>query len=219
MLFQGAEARVSSCDLSGIECVKKERFSKSYRLPELDTQIRNRRMSQEVRSLLRCRQVGIRTPVVFLVDDTSQTIYMEKIRGLTLRTWLDGSPSSTEMQNAAEALGVLVAKLHQIPLIHGDLTTSNVMIADETSSSSGNNLLSSLVMIDFGLSHVSALTEDRAVDLYVLERAFLATHPHLNTMFTAIIASYVRAMGSGGRVIQSRLDEVRARGRKKSMVG
>lgn len=32
-------------------------------------------------------------------------------------------------------------------------------------------------MIDFGLSFNSDLVEDRAVDLYVLERAFLSSHP------------------------------------------
>ena len=33
------------------------------------------------------------------------------------------------------------------------------------------------VVIDFGLSYISTLAEDKAVDLYVLERAFLSTHP------------------------------------------
>jgi len=33
-------------------------------------------------------------------------------------------------------------------------------------------------MIDFGLSSNSTMIEDRAVDLYVLERAFISTHPN-----------------------------------------
>lgn len=32
--------------------------------------------------------------------------------------------------------------------------------------------------IDFGLGFQQPLAEDKAVDLYVLERAFLSTHPH-----------------------------------------
>lgn len=32
--------------------------------------------------------------------------------------------------------------------------------------------------IDFGLGSQKPLVEDKAVDLYVLERAFLSTHPH-----------------------------------------
>lgn len=34
------------------------------------------------------------------------------------------------------------------------------------------------VLIDFGLSYVSVMPEDKAVDLYVLERAFSSTHPN-----------------------------------------
>jgi len=37
-------------------------------------------------------------------------------------------------------------------------------------------------MIDFGLSYSSTLPEDMAVDLYVLERAFLSTHPNSTAM-------------------------------------
>lgn len=55
-------------------------------------------------------------------------------------------------------------------MVHGDLTTSNIMLRD------GN--AGKIVMIDFGLSYISTLVEDKAVDLYVMERAFLSTHPN-----------------------------------------
>jgi TP53 regulating kinase-like protein len=34
-----------------------------------------------------------------------------------------------------------------------------------------------LYLIDFGLSFVSGKLEDKAVDIYVLKRAFISTHP------------------------------------------
>ena len=36
-----------------------------------------------------------------------------------------------------------------------------------------------IALIDFGLSYVKNSAEDKAVDLYVLERAFVSTHPAL----------------------------------------
>jgi TP53 regulating kinase-like protein len=53
-------------------------------------------------------------------------------------------------------------------VIHGDLTTSNMIYKD-----------GQIYLIDFGLSYVKNSIEDRAVDLYVLERAFISTHPQL----------------------------------------
>ena len=89
------------------------------------------------------------------------------------------------------AVGVAVATLHDAGIVHGDLTTSNMMISDATQQlvCSGQQLVNiwstlyrmdptnlTQVMIDFGLSYNSMIAEDKAVDLYVLERAFLSTH-------------------------------------------
>jgi TP53 regulating kinase-like protein len=75
-------------------------------------------------------------------------------------------------------------------------------------------------LIDFGLSFVSTLVEDKAVDLYVLERAFASTHPDSEPMFSSVLDAYGRALKpKEWKTIRSRLDEVRMRGRKRSMVG
>jgi Kae1-associated kinase Bud32 len=65
-----------------------------------------------------------------------------------------------------------------VEVAHGDLTTSNLMLRDEESS---------LVIIDFGLSYVSKLHEDKAVDLYVLERAFSSTHPQTEQVVGVVL--------------------------------
>ena len=75
-----------------------------------------------------------------------------------------------------------------------------------------------VVLIDFGLSTTSSLTEDKAVDLYVLEKAFLSTHPNSQDLFAKIVSGYCNVSRDQG-VVMKRLEEVRMRGRKRSMVG
>ena len=77
---------------------------------------------------------------------------------------------------------------------------------------------SKLILIDFGLSFVSSLAEDKGVDLYVLERALLSTHPDTERLFEILLDSYKNASKTGEAVI-NKLNEVRARGRKRLMVG
>lgn len=131
--------------------------------------------------------------------------------------------------------------------MHGDLTTSNLLaqfaiapptqtpsrgtsaIVSSSSSSSPSWLAQSysLVLIDLGLSSISALAEDKAVDLYVLERALLAAHPRSSKFLDTLLDAYAREYAGGGgageraqlRDVLRKLDEVRLRGRKRSMIG
>ncbi|KAG6808860.1 hypothetical protein H0H93_016409 [Arthromyces matolae] len=94
------------------------------------------------------------------------------------------------------------------------------MLRHPSSFTSGNpDTPTELVLIDFGLSYVSTLVEDKAVDLYVLERAFSSTHPDSEPLFASVLAAYAQEMGKEWTSISRRLDDVRLRGRKRSMVG
>jgi TP53 regulating kinase-like protein len=73
--------------------------------------------------------------------------------------------------------------MHASDVVHGDLTTSNAMWIAPTQR---------LVLIDFGLSTTSALAEDKAVDLYVLERAFVSTHPASEALVQPIRIAHVQ---------------------------
>lgn len=73
-------------------------------------------------------------------------------------------------------------------------------------------------MIDFGLSFHSTLSEDKAVDLYVLERAFLSSHPNSEALFALILETYAQSHPRAAGVLK-RLEEVRLRGRKRDMIG
>ena len=118
-----------------------------------------------------------------------------------------------------ELIGTEIARLHLADIVHGDLTTSNIMARRDTTGLG-------VVLIDFGLASVSALIEDKAVDLYVLERALQATHPEpedldpRETRFARILAAYASELGQPQWTrVQGRLDDVRRRGRKRDMSG
>jgi TP53 regulating kinase-like protein len=79
-------------------------------------------------------------------------------------------------------------------------------------------LAGDIVLIDFGLAVQTVQEEDRAVDLYVLERAFGSTHPREEGMFGELLEGY-RVAFKGSKGTLRRLEDVRMRGRKKSMIG
>jgi tRNA A-37 threonylcarbamoyl transferase component Bud32 len=63
------------------------------------------------------------------------------------------------------------------------------------------------VLVDFGLAYTSSLTEDKAVDLYVLERAFASTHPNSKPLFGRVLEGYKGKMGKEWTVVGRRLEE------------
>lgn len=71
------------------------------------------------------------------------------------------------------------------------------------------------VLIDFGLAFTSTLVEDKAVDLYVLERAFASTHPQSEPLFAGVLKAYEKKMGKDWSSISRRLDDGESRGATK----
>ncbi|CAL4163100.1 unnamed protein product, partial [Meganyctiphanes norvegica] len=217
LITQGAEGRVYEEEWLGRKVVIKQRFPKKYRHPELDSHISKERMKAEARALTRCRSFGIKTPAVYDVDFEKNEIIMEKIQNsITLRNYIyetsnNESPES-KLNILAEKIGKVLANLHGNHIIHGDLTTSNMLLVQPYDASE-------IVVIDFGLSSVDERAEDKAVDLYVLERAILSTHPNTDKMVEVLLAEYAKAGGKAAQEVVKRLDEVRLRGRKKLCFG
>ncbi|XP_026718131.1 EKC/KEOPS complex subunit TP53RK [Athene cunicularia] len=160
--------------------------------------------------------IGIPAPVVYFVDYVTNSIYLEDIVGsVTVQDHINsvqGSGNdSSNLLVLAEKMGELLARMHDEDIIHGDLTTANILLRPPTEKLD-------LVLIDFGLSFVSGLPEDKGVDLYVLEKVFLSTHPDTEAVFKALLKTYAAKSKKSGPVIK-RLNEVRLRGRKRSMIG
>ncbi|KAK6363830.1 serine/threonine-protein kinase bud32 [Orbilia blumenaviensis] len=252
LLKQGAEAHVykSTFLLPDMPCVIKVRPTKPYRHATLDMRLTKHRCVSEARLLNRCRSMGVPCPAVYFVDEKRGEIIMEWIEGPSVRDFLNdymdgnsdpdpnqgGGAAGTQLDTLMQNIGQTIGKLHDIDIIHGDLTTSNLMLRhrelqapaiesprQECQGLAKNNISTSLldfdvVLIDFGLGQVSNSDEDKAVDLYVLERAFLSTHPRATRLFNIILDSYKQNCLSSAVVLR-RLQEVRLRGRKKSMIG
>ncbi|KXN85684.1 TP53-regulating kinase [Leucoagaricus sp. SymC.cos] len=142
-----------------------------------------------------------------MVDAAEGVLGIEWIEGKSVRRLLPG------VDQMMSLIGTEIAKMHLLDIIHGDLTTSNMMLRRKLDDKTD------LVLIDFGLSYQSALVEDKAVDLYVLERAFASTHPDSEPMFQSVLDAYQARMGKEWNATKGRLDDVRLRGRKRSMVG
>uniref|UniRef100_A0A8C4J039 non-specific serine/threonine protein kinase n=1 Tax=Dromaius novaehollandiae TaxID=8790 RepID=A0A8C4J039_DRONO len=164
----------------------------------------------------RYHKYWISAPVVYFVDYVTNSIYLEDIvDSVTVRDHISSVQQSgndaSSLLPLAEKLGELLARMHDEDLIHGDLTTCNILLRPPVEKLD-------LVLIDFGLSFVSGLPEDKGVDLYVLEKAFLSTHPDTETVFETLLKTYAASSKKSGPVIK-KLDEVRLRGRKRSMVG
>ncbi|XP_028804089.1 EKC/KEOPS complex subunit bud32 isoform X1 [Neltuma alba] len=185
LLKQGAEARVFESDFVGRRSVVKERFSKKYRHPILDSKLTLKRLNAEARCTTKARRLGVCTPVLYAVDPVSHTLTFEFIEGpsvkdVFLEFGLHGV-NEKQLDDIASQIGDAIGKIHDGGLIHGDLTTSNMLLKNGTNQ---------LVLIDFGLSFISTLPEDKAVDLYVLERALLSMHSSCGNVMDRILAAY-----------------------------
>lgn len=251
LLAQGAEALLYKTHYltPSRPCVLKYRPPKTWRHPQLDARLTRHRILAEARILVRCRRAGIRVPHVLALDwegrrdegaSTGSSsaeggwMMVEWINGGTVRAalsaWTQRAKSAgCELRaNPAVAdlmrrIGCAVGKLHSTGMVHGDLTTSNLMLhqpseTGEPDRDTPDLLSGDVVLIDFGLALGSVQEEDRAVDLYVLERAYGSTHPLLEEYFGQILLAYADSY-KGAKLVIKKLDEVRQRGRKKSMIG
>lgn len=129
-----------------------------------------------------------------------------------------------ELVGLMERVGSAVGRMHSVGVVHGDLTTSNLMLRpcskeDVNGSAVEEKVLDGeVVLIDFGLASQSTQDEDRAVDLYVLERAFGSTHPRAESLFSEVLSAYGKSY-KGAKLVLKKLEDVRMRGRKRSMLG
>ncbi|CCW63410.1 unnamed protein product [Phytomonas sp. EM1] len=248
-ISQCAESKIYMADFYGLPAVCKHRFEKQYRHAKLDKKLREQRTLREARALARCRKHGIRCPAVYAVNRKDCKIIMEHIKGQTLKVVLDnelkqcsqreagggneeGGAATPYAQQLLRGVGEVVGQLHNADVIHGDLTTCNFMVEDDTHGEGPARGLyppalmpsgarKSLVVIDFGLVADKTSAEERAVDLYVLERAVVSAHPYLQSIASGVILEgYLNVVEpKKGKATLDRLEVVRSRGRKRSMIG
>lgn len=211
-LARGAEGVVTRTTYLGRPAVRKTRHPKPYRHPVLDARLTARRAAAEARALLRLRRAGVRVPAVYAVDAAAAEIVMEFVAGDTLKSAL-AKAAAGEGGAVCRVAGEAVWRMHAEDMCHGDLTTSNVLAVEG----------GGVALIDFGLSSQSVADEDKAVDLYVLERAIQATYPERADEFLAAFMEGYRSIDlrkeRNAQSVLKRLEDVRSRGRKRDMTG
>ncbi len=173
---------------------EKHRVAKPYRVPALDKKLITERTRAEARLLAAARKSGVPTPI--MSDITGDTIVMEKVNG-TLLT-----------QNLTEATvykaGRVIGKLHASGIMHGDLTTSNIILRENDGK---------CVLIDFGLAQVNSDLEQRGVDVHVFFQTLESTAPgQADILKAAFFSGYSETFEEASEVI-TREHEIELRGR------
>lgn len=228
IIKQGAEAKLYLGEFNGQQCLIKERFVKKYRHPELDTHLTKERMRAESKAITRCQAAGVDTPKIFHMDLNERKIYMKYYEhSITVKAYIndiiqslsDATEREKRINKLTEKIGLCVGKMHANNIIHGDLTTSNILLDPLKSDANEQFSQYSMIVIDFGLASYSQNSEQKGVDLYVLERALLSTHSGIPNLFDSILNAYKIANTVNPNETIAKFEEVRARGRKRTMVG
>ena len=197
IISQGAEAKIR-LDKGNII---KERFSKAYRYSHLDKSLRQFRTRREAKILQRLEEMNFPAPRLREFCDQRMSIVMDFIPGEQLRDVLE---RGDDYQQLAWDLGNKIAQLHTKHIVHGDLTTSNVLVHQ-----------GEMQFIDFGLSQFSEKVEDKAVDLHLLKRALESRHHQVYpNIFERVLQGYREGNPVADEVLE-RFQEVQRRGRNK----
>jgi TP53 regulating kinase-like protein len=203
ILARGAESIIYKIDQWGVPLVLKWRQDKSYLLKDIDLQLRKSRTSRECKMLTVARSLGVPTPAVYSVNLNKHMILMDFISGTQFKQ-LAGDISRSNLISLSREFGKLIALLHEDDVVHGDPTTSNIIV-DENSR---------MWIVDFGLSEMNATIEMKGVDLHLIHRALETTHWDLQeTMLDATLEGYVEVLGNTAEPSLSRMKDIRERGR------
>jgi N6-L-threonylcarbamoyladenine synthase/protein kinase Bud32 len=196
---KGAEANLYASNWLNHEVFVKQRVPKSYRISEIDRRLRKERTKKEAKLLAEAKRCDVRTPLIYDIDKKQNALVLEKIDGKIVKDIFN--TSLTEIKTISRKIGENIAKLHNCRIIHGDLTTSNLILqCDE------------IVFIDFGLGKNSDLIEDKGVDLLVFKKAIGGIHYRIaGECFGEILKGY--EIADDYEKIVEKVEEIEGRGR------
>jgi len=203
LLYRGAEADVVLGNWQGLEAVFKIRKPLTYRLQILDETIRRQRTVHEAEMIHLAKIAGVASPVLYNVDIQSSTLVMQFVRGVRVKDQVT-TFSGSQLDGTFFEFGQDVAKLHRFGIMHGDLTTANVVRG-----------VGRLIFIDFGLSMRTTRLEDHAVDLRLIKETLVGAHSDISTRaLGALNRGYASVVGPArSSAVLKQLQNIERRGR------
>jgi TP53 regulating kinase and related kinases len=202
LVYRGAEADIFSDEWAGEKAIFKFRKPLPYRHPELDAEIRAQRTVHEAEILHDAKSSGVSTPSLYYVSQRESLIVMQEIEGTRLKSFLE-SPGG-DRARVSTGFGVAVGRLHLGGIMHGDLTTSNVLVEG-----------GGVHLIDFGLATHSTKVEDHAVDLRLIKETLIGAHSEIAArVMSYFVKGYTSEVGEArARMVGKKLLEIERRGR------
>jgi TP53 regulating kinase-like protein len=199
LLKRGAEAELRRAKWHGREVVEKHRVPKSYRSPQLDESLRKSRLRMEVRLMSEAREIGMAVPLIYDIDVEENRLVLEFIEGPTVKEVLQ--KRLFDPPTICRQVGEIAAKLHSGGIVHGDLTTSNMIYRDGR-----------ILLIDFSLGEKNSSTEAKGVDLHLLKEALTSAHSDMPELFDHVAGGYRNAYKAADEVLL-KVKEIESRGR------
>ena len=201
---KGAEASLYLANWHERKVVVKVRIPKRYRPEALDRQIRSYRTIHEPQLIHEAKAAGVPTPLIYMVNVPQASITMEYVEGQQIKQLLNNVPKD-QRQKICFSIGELIGRLHRQGLIHGDLTTSNMILSPE----------GKIFFVDFGLGEKNIEVEALGVDLHLMKRALQSTHYQFwEECFKNILGGYSSILGvEAAEKVYEKIKEIERRGR------
>jgi len=201
LIYQGAEAKIILSTFLSKTVIKKHRIKKTYRIKEIDEVLISSRTKEEAKLIHLARKQGVCVPSLFDVDLINGTIIMSYVKGDRVKDIFDHL-NKEKRKALCIMIGENIARMHNNDIIHGDITTSNMIFSDDK-----------IFFIDFGLGEINHELESKGVDLHVLMEAMESTHSKNADDFKYVLLGYEKEYNDDIKQIKKKIDDIVKRGR------
>jgi len=172
---------------------------KAYRNQQLDESLRKSRLRTEVKLMAEARELSVAVPIIYDIDVEENSLTLEFIDGPTVKEMLH--EKLQDPRAMCEQVGEVAARLHSGDIVHGDLTTSNMIYRGGR-----------VHLIDFSLGEKSSSFEAKGVDMHLLKEALTSAHSDMPDLFESVAGAYRKAY-KGAEEVLAKVKEIESRGR------
>jgi Kae1-associated kinase Bud32 len=201
IIYQGAEAKICISKYMNFNVVKKRRVKKGYRIKQIDNNLISTRTKEEAKLMIEARAAGVSVPIIYDVDLQNGIITMEYLKGKRIKDILNDLDEKERIR-ICEKIGESIARFHNNDIIHGDITTSNMILLDDK-----------IHFFDFGLGEINSELEAKGVDLHVLMEAIESTHSKYSNCFNCVLEGYKKELKQDANKVIKKIQDIVKRGR------